>query len=405
MDPYDRLQAGDELSESLMPPLSTGEMLAIRREELGYSLAQAADALRIRYVYLQAIEDGRYHDLPGTAYAIGFVRSYAEFLGLEPDEAVARFKQEIHGLERAPSLSFPVPKPEGKVPGGALILISVLLIALGYGAWYFLTTSGSPISEVLPSAAPVEEQNGQAVESASDGSEQTTTGSAETADGAEQAPADTAAGQGSDTAATGETPAAETQTTATPTEGTQAAPADRTVLAADQPGIGAGSEIEIPSTSGTTEAPADAATMQPDQAASQPAAEADTPEVGVENATQTAVVEPPAAPQLPPGAAAGGRIFGANNADARVVLAATSDSWVQVRDAEGELLLTQVLRTGDSFLVPNEPGITMRTGNAGGLSITVDGRQIASLGALGDVIDGVLLEPDRLLNGTAVSPR
>ena len=401
MDPYDRLQAGDELSESLMPPLSTGEMLAIRREELGYSLAQAADALRIRYVYLQAIEDGRYHDLPGTAYAIGFVRSYAEFLGLEPDEAVKRFKQEIHGLERAPSLSFPVPKPEGKVPGGALILISVLLIALGYGAWYFLTTSGSPVSEVLPSAAPVEEQNDQAVESASDGSEQTTADSAETADGADQAAADTAVGQGSDSAPTGETSADEAQTAETQSEGTQAASADQTVLEAEQPGIGAGAEIEIPSTSVT----ADTGITQPDQAASQPAAEADTPEAGVENATQTAVVEPPAVPQLPPGAAAGGRIFGANNADARVVLAATSDSWVQVRDAEGELLLTQVLRTGDSFLVPNEPGITMRTGNAGGLSITVDGRQIASLGALGDVIDGVLLEPDRLLNGTAVSPR
>ena len=395
MDPYDRLQAGDELSESLMPPLSTGEMLAIRREELGYSLAQAADALRIRYVYLQAIEDGRYHDLPGTAYAIGFVRSYAEFLGLEPDEAVKRFKQEIHGLERAPSLSFPVPKPEGKVPGGALILISVLLIALGYGAWYFLTTSGSPISEVLPSAAPVEERNGQAVESASNGGQQAVAPPTETADGAGLPLTDTAVGQGSNSAQTVDTQMAETQ----------AAAPDRTALGADQTDIGAGAEIEIPSTSVTESAPADTGTAETGQVSNQPAAEADTPEAGVENAAQTAVIEPPAAPELPAGAAVGGRIFGASNADARVVLAATSDSWVQVRDAEGELLLTQVLRTGDSFLVPNEPGITMRTGNAGGLSITVDGRQIASLGALGDVIDGVLLEPDRLLNGTAVSPR
>ena len=125
----------------------------------------------------------------------------------------------------------------------------------------------------------------------------------------------------------------------------------------------------------------------------------------VESETQTALVQPPAAPEPPPSVAPQGRVFGASNADARVVLSATSDSWVQVRDADGELLLTQVLRTGDSFLVPNEPGITMRTGNAGGLSITVDGRPIAALGELGDVVDGVILEPDRLLTGTAVSPR
>lgn len=397
MDPYDRLQAGDELSESLMPPLSTGEMLAIRREELGYSLAQAADALRIRYVYLQAIEDGRYHDLPGTAYAIGFVRSYAEFLGLEPEEAVKRFKQEIHGLERAPSLSFPVPKPEGKIPGGALILISVLLIALGYGAWYFLTTSGNQTTEIVPSAEPVEEESDQAADSASSADQQATAATpAETADEAQQATASTAAAQGSNSE---QTPEAQT-----------VAPSP-TVLGAGQADIGAGAEIEIPSTAATANAPGDAAApaapgaTEVNQAADQATAEAEVPQATVETATQTAVVEPPAAPQLPAGVAAGGRIFGADNADARVVLAATSDSWVQVRDAEGELLLTQVLRTGDSFLVPNQPGVTMRTGNAGGLSITVDGRQIASLGALGDVIDGVLLEPDRLLNGTAVSPR
>ncbi len=388
MDPYDRLQAGDELSESLMPPLGTGEMLAIRREELGYSLAQAADALRIRYVYLQAIEDGRYHDLPGTAYAIGFVRSYAEFLGLEPEEIVKRFKQEIHGLERAPTLAFPVPKPEGKLPGGALILISVLLIALGYGAWYFLTTSGNQVSEVLPSAAPIEEESGQADGSASDSSEQATARPTGNAGGEEQTSAGATAGQSGNSEQ------------ATETQAQSPAP---TGLGAGQADIGAGAEIEIPTAPGTPGVNAE--TTETGQAPSEPAAEAETPEAAVDTATQTAVVEPPAAPQLPAGAAAGGRIFGADNADARVVLAATSDSWVQVRDAEGELLLTQVLRTGDSFLVPNEPGVTMRTGNAGGLSITVDGRQINSLGALGDVIDGVLLEPDRLLNGTALLPR
>ena len=385
MEPYDRLQAGEELSESLMPPLGTGEMLAIRREELGYSMAQAAEALRIRYVYLQAIEDGRYHDLPGTAYAIGFVRSYAEFLGLDPEEAVKRFKQEIHGLERAPSLSFPVPKPEGKVPGGALILISLLLIALGYGAWYFLNSSGRQISDFLPSAAPVEEGEGEA------GSQEAT------AEAPEETVAEAPAEPESEPSAQSLT---DDQTTA---------PADES-LAASQPDLDTGLEIssrtEIGDVGGPpSESVANETVEEADVTTALGSADAEVAETLVENATQSAAILPPAAPEPPAASPQEGRIFGASNSDARVVLSATSDSWVQVRDAEGELLLTQVLRTGDSFLVPNEPGITMRTGNAGGLSITVDGRPIASLGALGDVVDGVVLEPERLLSGTAIVPQ
>ncbi len=391
MEPYDRLQAGEELSESLMPPLNTGEMLAIRREELGYSMAQAAEALRIRYVYLQAIEDGRYHDLPGTAYAIGFVRSYAEFLGLDPEEAVKRFKQEIHGLERAPSLSFPVPKPEGKIPGGALILISLLLIALGYGAWYFLTTSGRQISDFLPSAAPVEESQepSQLGDAALNGTGQPA---------AESTVPQTEDSQPSDTSE------AETQTIA-PAEG-----ANDTNQSDVASGLEIASRTELGNSTAASPAETDTSlgSAVSDVAADlseQSGEDEEVAETLVESETQTALVQPPSAPEPPTSVAPGGRVFGASNADARVVLSATSDSWVQVRDAEGELLLTQVLRTGDSFLVPNEAGITMRTGNAGGLSITVDGRPIASLGELGDVVDGVILEPDRLLNGTAVSPR
>src|SRR5215216_5906454 len=52
-----------------------GRLLCSTRMRLGKDLQHIAQVLHIRYTYLVAIEDGRYEDLPGQAYAIGFVRA------------------------------------------------------------------------------------------------------------------------------------------------------------------------------------------------------------------------------------------------------------------------------------------------------------------------------------------
>ena len=91
------------------------------------------------------------------------------------------------------------------------------------------------------------------------------------------------------------------------------------------------------------------------------------------------------------------------NEGARIVLKAVSDSWVQVRDAENALLFTKVLRGGDSYQVPRRDGLTLLTGNAGGLEIYVDGRPTPSIGPLGAVRRNVSLDPERLLAGKAVA--
>ena len=48
------------------------------------------------------LEDGRYDELPARPYAIGFVRSYAKYLGLPVDDMVARFREEIDDLQAPP---------------------------------------------------------------------------------------------------------------------------------------------------------------------------------------------------------------------------------------------------------------------------------------------------------------
>ncbi len=56
------------------------------RERLGWKLPDIAEELRIRLPYLEAIERGDLSALPGQAYQTGFVRSYAQILGLDPEE-------------------------------------------------------------------------------------------------------------------------------------------------------------------------------------------------------------------------------------------------------------------------------------------------------------------------------
>lgn len=66
-------------------PLGIGERLRNAREAKGLSLRAVADLTRIRAVYLQALEDERFDALPGGVYARGFLRTYADALGLDAD--------------------------------------------------------------------------------------------------------------------------------------------------------------------------------------------------------------------------------------------------------------------------------------------------------------------------------
>jgi cytoskeleton protein RodZ len=80
---------------------------------------------------------------------------------------------------------------------------------------------------------------------------------------------------------------------------------------------------------------------------------------------------------------------------------ALADSWVQIRDADQEIVFARVLKTGETYRVPKS-GLILRTGNAGALEVLVDGKPAPALGALGTLRRNVTLEPDALRAGTAV---
>lgn len=361
------------------PPFRTdhvGAALRARRMAHDLSVGDIASALRIRAPFLDAIEQARYDLLPGIPYAIGFVRSYAEYIGLNGNEMVARFKVEAAGIEQRTALTFPSPAPRGKVPGGGPLLVA-LLVAIGIAAgWYFWR------DEVQDLAVRVAEVPQELLASArigpNDLPRSLPPSPAAPAPAAPSSPGPSSLGPSSSAPSQSEAASVPPPVTAGPVPPQPALP-----------------PVAVP----------------PRQPAQPPVASLDQPEdsppppptsIGPNppplppETDDTAAILPPPPPPPPP---AEGRVFGGQNADSRIVIRAKGESWVQIRDSDNQAILTRVLRAGDSYRVPNKSGLTMWTGNAGVLELVIDGQTAPSLGAVGLVRRNVPLDVERLKAG------
>ncbi|MCD8520168.1 MAG: helix-turn-helix domain-containing protein [Alphaproteobacteria bacterium] len=110
--------------------MPVGEILRRAREHYGQSLPDVESAIRIRASQIDAIEKSQYDRLPGRVYAIGFVRSYSEYLGFDGDKMVSLFKsQSVGGGRIKPELNFPAPASESRLPPVWLVVIGGILFA------------------------------------------------------------------------------------------------------------------------------------------------------------------------------------------------------------------------------------------------------------------------------------
>ncbi len=274
-----------------------GAELRAARMRLGWQLPDVAHMLRIRLPYLEAIEDGRVADLPGNAYAVGFVRTYASSLGLDPVEVARRFRAEAQEVNRKTELAFPAPVPERGVPAGAVILLGMVLVVGAYAAWYKFsgdTRTTESVPAVPERLAPM---------------------------------------------------------------------AERVVPSSPSPQVAS----ILPSPSATppiTPPPAPVAV---------PAAPVPVP----------IPVTPPPTPM-----------------DAsRVMLRMKADSYIQVREKQGQVLLNRVMRTGETWPLPRGVPLLMTTGNAGGTEVVVEGVSSPPLGGSGVVRRDIAIDADTIKPG------
>ena len=368
-----------------------GPTLRAAREKMGKSLAECSKQLRIRQPFLEALEDGRHRDLPGGTYAAGFLRTYSEFLGLDSEELIRRFRQEgAGGFATRAELSFPSPVSEGRIPGGAVIFLGMILAAVAYGGWYMLSTRETKVAEMVP---PLPDRlstilNRQAA----------LTGDAK-APGEDIKPGEDAVKVKEDVVTPAEM---EEDKSAIPAPQPMVAPVEQTALTSAKPAEPV-KAVEAPK---PVEPPKAVETPKPEPVK---VAEAPKPvepvKVAEASKAEPAKVEPPKAESPKPEAqkvesGADGKVFGTEFTDSRVVLKAGGDDcWVQVREMDGSLLVSRLLRRGDSYRVPNRPGLSLMVGNAGSLDVSVDGRKAPALGAVGQVRRDIRLDPDKLLTG------
>jgi cytoskeletal protein RodZ len=116
-----------------------GMQLHTFRQNRQQTLKDIAENLRISERFLGAIESMDTSQLPERVYTLGFVRSYAHYLEIDPQKAVNQFKQEVYGDSPLPTLSLPQPAVDlSKVSWRILFLSLGIVIALLISGYVFI---------------------------------------------------------------------------------------------------------------------------------------------------------------------------------------------------------------------------------------------------------------------------
>jgi cytoskeleton protein RodZ len=319
-----------------------GVMLRRRREEVGQDLAKISATTHIKQNYLKAIEDGRRKDLPGTAYMIGYIRTYADYLGFDGNRLITDYHADLAGQRKWVDKRADPVEPAGislpQIQVSPVILLAGLLM-LGIGIFVGWGYATAPDEEPAKTASV-------------------------------EPPAETAAPE------TEPVEPAAKPVTPSPT-GAEAAPAD------------------VPAGAPTESEPAGAATKNEPVAASEEALAADQDQVPPEADIASAGEQ--VAEESPPQQAAAE----AEGTTGKIVVRARLESWIQVTNDKKEVLFSRVLRSGETYTVPDEQGLMLTTGNAGGIEILVNGTKLKSLGTVGLVKRDIPLDPKKLKDGSA----
>jgi cytoskeletal protein RodZ len=266
--------------EPKLPLERIGDILRNERERRGDDLQQIADYLCIRRGFLVALENNRYDEFPADAYVIGFLRSYAEYLGLGGKDAIDRYRKEMAGRRKKPTLSVPTPISEGRAPSAFIMTGAAVAAMLIYIAWYGISTSDRAAvisAPVLPS-----------------------------------------------------TPAAETLPNNVPTTPASVAPPPPAMAPA------------IPAPIAPTATPQNQASSAPPVSALQD--------------------KSPVIAHVP-----------------QLTIKAKQACWILIADGKGHTIYDHVLKPGEDFKVPNTPGLTLTTGNGGGIVLALDGVDLPKL--------------------------
>jgi len=380
--------------------LRIGDVMRGERATMGKSLLDVQRELKIKATYIAAIENADISAFETTGFVAGYVRSYARYLGLDPEWTFETFCAEAEftphaGMERLapqkarvkgpvfqkkapplqpdardpiaqPRVSFapvdrgPFARIEPRAIGSTLVLLA-LIGAIGYGGWSVLKevqrVTVAPVERAPDAVAQVDPLEGV-----------TFAGASEAPDGSGVAAAPPDALERLYRPQALETPVMVAR------DGPIAAlnPAETGALAglADSLDPRGRDPAQLFADGARTEAPGAGDPRQSSIAAA--VAEA----LGQDAAAQT----PRVTEDVP-----------------EVMLVAVRPAWVRVRASDGSVLLERILEPGDSWVVPQaEEPATLRTGAAGAVYFAVGGQTYGPAGPNGAVVDQIALTGEAL---------
>lgn len=133
-----------------------GDSLREARTRRGFSAADVHKAIRIRERYLTALEEERWDMLPGEAYTKGFLRTYAEHLGLDSQLYIDEYNARIarHDEDRPALVPHPAVDDRRALRRGVLVALAAILVVgaavAGLAAWRLGGSSTPPAGNATP---------------------------------------------------------------------------------------------------------------------------------------------------------------------------------------------------------------------------------------------------------------
>ena len=139
------LQTENELLHEIYPSqIEIGQILREAREDLKNSLEDVAKSLRIKKEYLMALEEGNFDSLPGTTYVSGFLKSYTQYLGLNIDQSLLRLVPS-EDTSKTPNETILRAIPDKKSsPNFIIVAFSIIATGIGYFIWNASEKSSTP---------------------------------------------------------------------------------------------------------------------------------------------------------------------------------------------------------------------------------------------------------------------
>ena len=340
------------------PACEVGFFLRRERETRGVSIDEASEAIGIHPYHIEAIEDGDLTRMPPRMEAMEMIAGYAQYLGFEPEPLIEHLlsflppppiaKPKFHPA-RPPILSSAKVLSFGKMPRIASLNIKFSNFPRGTGGVVTSVTAAFMLFAGVHWAL-------------SDGSRPGVL--APTAQ-----------------VATAEVKAQQPVADAMPTASTNAAD----VKVTDQPMRDSGkianaAAAEDPDSMGSfiqdqVEPPA----AKPKGKVGKVASSKIQDRIKIEDQLKTATAVPVPQPS-------DGRVYGAENKDAHIILKANAPVWLRIEDAQGNAVMTQMLNTGDTYRVPNREGLIALSRDGGRLTYLIDGQEKGVLGPPGKIL-------------------